>query len=163
MYHFARSAKKKEMGSNSINSEAFLKSALFDFTHSQKWVSLNLHSSILKWVALMLCSDFRSALMSGAQKSGPLELLVMSILREVSSCSKLIFFFWGLPNTPLEVYPWRLKERFKELSRTRKIHSFNHIKTGTIGQKVCEGPQGIVRSRFKVDADHSTCGYQLSM
>ena len=76
MYHFARSAKKKEMGSNSINSEAFLKSALFDFTHPQKWVSLNLHSSILKWVALLLRSDFRSALMSGAQKSGALELVV---------------------------------------------------------------------------------------
>ena len=58
-----------------MNSDAFLKSALFDFTHPQKWVSLNLHSSILKWVALMLRSDFKSALMSGAQKSGALELV----------------------------------------------------------------------------------------
>ena len=39
------------------------------------WVTLNLYLLSLKWVELMLRSDYRSALMSDAQRSGALELV----------------------------------------------------------------------------------------
>ena len=76
-------------------------------------------------------------------------------------------YLWGWPNTLLDVSPRCLKERSKELSRTRKIHLFNRITTLTIRQHVqsdnksVEGPRGVVRPKFKVNVDCSTCGYWL--
>ena len=68
-------------------------------------------------------------------------------------------FIWRWPNTSLEVSPWCLKK----LSRTHKIHLFNWIKTHTIRQRECREPQGVVRPKFEVDVDCSTCGYRLSV
>ena len=72
----------------------------------------------------------------------------------------LVFKPWDWPNTLPEVSPWFLKEGSKELSRTRKIHLLNRIKTRTIRQWECRGPRGVVKPKFKVDC--LTCGYQVS-
>ena len=72
-------------------------------------------------------------------------------------------YLWGWPNTLLDVSLRCLKERSKELSRTRKIHLFNWIRIRTIRQQECRGPRGFVRPKFEVDVDRSTCSYRLSV